>query len=402
MDYDFNHIKSIFDETIDNQLKFLAINSGYVKQFIELTNKYNIGSKLGFNIFTSISDYYYRENLHSDILRFIFDPKTEKIGNINFIKIFIDYIKKESIKKYLDINIKLDINTITIERETYKIDILIYDANKNCIFIENKINNAVDMEDQIGRYYESLKQQGYNINTIVYLTLSPIKKLDKEYSIKNKEKRKEIEKILLEISVVNNKNESNFLDEVIKKCMEQAEQTENKYSTVYLSEYFELINYLGGNFMADDIRTQVMQKIFTDKDILQSFRVFGDLWDNRKSIINNVFKNFFIHEMNFLVHPTDVKDTIYLPVIENINIGFHTDFSFGFVYSPGEEKISSKNEKVFKEILDDLKLKKYFTETSADGNGWWVYKCIDYNKINCLNDLKALKEEFEKNIKEKL
>jgi len=65
---------------------------------------------------------------------------------------------------------------IHIERETNKIDLFLYDDKMNGIIIENKINWADDQRDQLGRYYTKMKGKGYNINTIIYLTLTPEKK----------------------------------------------------------------------------------------------------------------------------------------------------------------------------------------------------------------------------------
>ena len=207
-------------------------NSDYAEKIANLSKDYNLGSKKNFNIFTSISDIYKRENLHSDILSLILNPQTETIcdGSARNLRAFIGYIGKELNRK-----IELDFEKIEVERETNKIDILIYDKNKNCVFIENKINNAVDMKDQIGRYYGKLLQEKYSVYAIVYLTLSPLKKLDRDYSIKNKEKRKEIENrnILLELPVVNKKDERNFIDGVLNECINQSK---NNVSTVYLTE----------------------------------------------------------------------------------------------------------------------------------------------------------------------
>lgn len=392
---DFDRIKGILDESINGVLKFITLNSDYAEKINNLSKNYNIESNINFNIFTSISDIYQRENLHSDILRLIFDPGTEKIcdGSAGNLEVFIDFIGKELNKK-----IELDLNTVAIERETNKIDILIYDKNKNCVFIENKINNAVDMKDQIGRYYGKLLQEKYSVNAIVYLTLSPLKKLDRDYSIKNKEKRKEIENrnILLELPVVNKKGERNFIGGVLDGCINQAK---NKVSTVYLTEYRSLLKYLGGNFMADELGMQVMQKIFADKDSVKSFKAIGGLWDKRRDIIANVFRDYFQHELGFFVHTGD-SVTVFKTIKKDINIGFHTDFSFGFVHTPDEGEISSPNKKLFKVLLESESLRKFFIKEDVIVDDWWVYTHVNLDKINCLNDLKTMEKELERLLKE--
>jgi hypothetical protein len=155
--------------------------------------------------------------------------------------------------------------------------------------------------------------------------------------------------------------------------------------------------------MATELNTQAMYKIFDDKETLNSFKVFGNLWDNRDKIIGKVFRNYMQDKLGFLIHSGDPNYTVYKKIEDDVNIGFHSDFSFGFVHTPERGQINSSNKKLFKELLENEKLQKYFTGDKVENNeGWWVYKAIDYNKITCLNDLKILVEEFEKIIKEKI
>jgi hypothetical protein len=395
MNRDFQKIQCIFNKTINDILDFITSNKKYKIEIVKLKKEYNIELDSHFNIFTAFSDFYYRENLHSDIIKYIFDPHTEKIGNSKYMRIFKNYIENGLGKK-----IELDLNTITIEREKDKIDILIKDCMNNCILVENKINNADDMNDQLGRYYTKLLKRNYSIKAIIYLTLSPLKKLDRNYSIKDLSVRKDIENILLEIPVVNKIGGNNFVGDVIDKCANLSNS--NIVSNVFLKEYSELLKYLGGNFMAVELNTRVMYEIFEDKDVLNSFRIFGNLWDNRCQIIGKVFKDYFQNELGFLEHSDDVDNVVYKKIKDDINIGYATDFSFGFVHTPDTNQINSVNRKLFKELIENENMQKYFTEDKFYDDKRWVSRWIDYNKVNCLNDLKVLLEKFEKIIKEKL
>jgi hypothetical protein len=290
MEENFGEIDHVLKTTLNDLLKFIDSNENYRSEIVKLEKNYTIESNINFNIFTAFSDYYYRENLHSDILRFIFDPHTEKIGNGKYMKIFKDFIETK-----LGRGIILDLNSITIEREKDKIDVLIKDSSNNCILIENKINNAIDMDDQIGRYYNILLRKKYSVQAIIYLTLSPLKRLDKNYSIKDIQARQEIERILIEVSAINKNGESNFVDNVINNCIGVSN---NMVSTVFLTEYSSLLKYLGGNFMATELNTQAMYKIFDDKETLNSFRIFGNLWDNRHKIIGKVFKEYIQNQLS--------------------------------------------------------------------------------------------------------
>ena len=387
-----DEINSVFGLTLNTLLLFLKSNENYNSKILNMAKNYNVETNINFNIFTSLSDFYYRENLHSDILKFIFDPYTEKIGNKKYIAIFKKYLENKLNKK-----IELNLSSVKIERETNKIDLLIYDDSKNCIFIENKINNAVDMDDQIGRYYANLLKKNYKVNAIVYLTLSPLKKLNREYSIKDPNMRKIIESFLIEIPVVNKREEYNFNEDVINKCIGVSN---NDVSTVYLREYSSLLKYLGGNFMADELNVEAMYKFFEDKEILKSFRILGNLWDNRPVITGKAFIEYFKNELDFSTHSED-DNSVFKTIKTDVNIGLCNDFSFGFVHTPNKQ-ITASNKRIFKELLNNENISKYFTNDELCSDEWWVYKAIDHNKINSFNDLKKLEKDLEKLIVENM
>ena len=138
----------------------------------EIRNEYHIDRNIGFNIFTSISDTYYKENFHSNVLKLILDPNTEVIGNSQFISEFLNILN----------TLKSDVKTmpysknLKVVREEGGIDLLIHDG-KHAVIIENKINNAVDQDDQLARYFKYVnKDKKLDVLAIVYLPLSPEKK----------------------------------------------------------------------------------------------------------------------------------------------------------------------------------------------------------------------------------
>jgi hypothetical protein len=394
MEMNFNQLETILEEAVEKILEFINSNKKYTDDITKLYRDYAVGGNINFNIFTSLSDQYYKENLHSDVLKLIFDPYTGKIGNVKYIKIFKNFIEKTLNKK-----INLNLKKIKIKREYHRIDLFIYDEAKNCIFIENKINNAPDRENQIGKYYKTLKDEKYTINAVIYLTLSPLKKLNREYSIEDPGLRKEIEEILLEIPVINKINEDSFVNNVISRCAEEARKSNNAVPVAYLTEYEELLKHLGGNFMALDLNTQAMYRIFEDKSTLNSFRILGSLWDSRQNLIGNIFGEYFQHELKFLVYPED-DETFYKCIKTGVTIGLHpSDFSFGFVHTPGNPEWGYP-ENIFKGLLEDERLKKYFTDDEVYVDEWWICKFIDYNNISCLRDLKELEETLENIINE--
>jgi len=165
-------------ETVSNYMtKCSPISKEYCKSKEDI-------QKDVFNVFSLVSDLYYRENFHSDIISFFLDTK-EKHGEGNaFLESFIQMLNKKG--KRIDSSNYFDAVTI---REEGKIDILIKsETTKRAIIIENKINNAGDMYRQIPRYYDYVTQN-YIVDAIVYLPLDERKEPDKVgWSNEDKEK----------------------------------------------------------------------------------------------------------------------------------------------------------------------------------------------------------------------
>ena len=143
------------------------------------------------------------ETYNSDLLHYLLNIKRE---NINFTKLFLEYLQNEKKLKFdFDLN-KINYKNIKVDKEYYttvkieeegiekngRIDILIYCNINNketkksfAIIIENKIN-ADDQDKQLERYYKYIsKTKGYGNNVyVIYLT--PIIKPPREYSFSEK------------------------------------------------------------------------------------------------------------------------------------------------------------------------------------------------------------------------
>lgn len=149
----------------------INIVSGILAKCSSISKDY-VKSKEGdqremFNIFHIISDLYYRENFHSDIISFFLNPKEKHGGGSYYLSAFIKMLNKKG--KNIDSN---DYQDAEVTREEGKVDILIKsDISKKAIIIENKINNAGDMQRQIPRYYDYVAQNSYIADAIVYLPL---------------------------------------------------------------------------------------------------------------------------------------------------------------------------------------------------------------------------------------
>lgn len=129
-----------------------------------------------FNVFEIISNLYYRENFHSDLIAFFLDPtQNHGLGKLG-IELLINLISKQTGRR---INLEYYHNA-HVFREYGRIDILLRDDySKHAIVIENKMNNAVDMDRQIPRYCNILESEGFSIDAAVYLPMLKYKTPDR-------------------------------------------------------------------------------------------------------------------------------------------------------------------------------------------------------------------------------
>lgn len=213
-------------------------------------NKTN--TKLGFNFFASISDYYYRENFHSDIFKTL----------LSIPEFFETFFHELSIIK--GSSIRFEYNNTIIERERHgRIDISIIDkTNNKAIVIENKINDAIDMPRQLPRYFENLSNKGIKVVDIIYLSLSgnkhPNKTIDwTELDIKNLENKITI------MSAIHRDNMLN-LDSIISKSLIN---TNNIDHIVFQKQYKNLINHLASQEINHSIMDELYSKIKTENDL---------------------------------------------------------------------------------------------------------------------------------------
>ena len=120
-----------------------------------------------FNIF-SISTYGKQlENFHSDIIAELIDPNGKHNEKNVFFNNFIEFLNSNGA------NIEIEkFDDVVIKREKGRIDIAILNNSNEIIIIENKINGAVDADEQLEKYYQWSINNGFKVICVVYLTLS--------------------------------------------------------------------------------------------------------------------------------------------------------------------------------------------------------------------------------------
>lgn len=237
----------------------VAENSINLEKFKEIFNEYKVAKdkiekdfKLdlnnNFNFFEAISDTYKKENLHSDLMKQILDPTTKEIGNINYLKFFLEIIKVKDFG---------DLRNVKVERERNRIDILISNDD-NAIIIENKINNAPDQDKQLERYYKIVSKHK-KVKKIVYITLSS-EDNGEPSNLKGYGDSETIEKLLIHLPAVSKDTKKKSLINWLAKCIEIA--PENSIGKIFLGQYKQLLAYLGGNILMAKSKENCIKEIF--------------------------------------------------------------------------------------------------------------------------------------------
>jgi hypothetical protein len=126
--------------------------------------------EVSYNI-VSVSTYTgHLENYHSDVWGFLLDGKAAHRKGNEFLSCFIDYLIKLDIVQRLYSD---PLKNAEVHREKGRIDVLIVNKKqKVCIIIENKINDAPDMDNQLERYKRIAKKAGWKIAAMLYISLT--------------------------------------------------------------------------------------------------------------------------------------------------------------------------------------------------------------------------------------
>ena len=261
-----NSAKEIIDNAVDVSFKF--INEDMLQRYEEYIDKNNFEENYPFNIFELISDIYYRENFHSDII-------AQLLRNEIILKNFLDFIGVDK-SKY---------ENCEVEREESKIDILIK-TEKNCIIVENKLNWAKDMPEQLFRYYNECKNnKKLEVDKIVYLSPNSWKQPE-EQSIK------EIPKELIKTIIGYDGENNDFYTMVLEKSLEEMNNKEPKEWRLLLEHYLKILRQTGETKM-DKLTKEFYDKIVNDGKEYEKIELIATMYnDLTKTRINNLISTF--------------------------------------------------------------------------------------------------------------
>ena len=258
-----------------------------IKRYEDILEKQ--GAKLNFNIFDIITDKWKRENLHSEILKFLFENYEEFFDN------FLDSIKIKNKKEY---------SNAEITNEEAKIDILIKSENK-AIIVENKINEAPDQNEQLARYYKKVKYEyKKEVEKIIYIVPSENKNPNEQTFGKDEKIKKEINDRFIKIKGFDG------IENDLVSCLEKSrdklkanlEKTKNNLDSenfnklFFINHYIEILKRTGAGDMSEvelKFFEEVMEKYKTDKDIFKKIKYIGEMYNGLTlTRINNLINKF--------------------------------------------------------------------------------------------------------------
>ena len=387
------------------------------------------------------------ETYNSDLLHYLLNIKRE---NLNFKKLFLEYLQNEKKLKFdFDLN-KINYKNIKVDKEYYttvkieeegiekngRIDILIYGSINNketkksfAIIIENKIN-ADDQDKQLERYYKYIsKTKGYGNNVyVIYLT--PIIKTPREYSFSEKYIKKVGEKFKnithgdigrwLE-NILKNK-EYNFLHKndfrLLKSALIQMVDNEKSISGENEEknmEYKEIKKVLNENLFKDiktiekadeyiDMFNKVSElikeqkKLIIKKEVLPYFKFVNEVVEElekqgyKKSEDYNIYNENQKDIANSIVDKNLAEHIDLLGLIwlqsEAKNYSAIDNYRFG-VWAT-DDKLKRKIKKLKSKIEKDI-----FNKFIEKKNGWVLYYDINIKEDKSSKIAKAMIDLYE-------
>jgi len=281
-----------YNSLIDNHFKVISDFLSN-KDLIEIAKKYreemSNPPELGFNLFNMISEIYYRENLHSDIIARILDINGSHVEGNKFLFLFIDFLNEMNPTLKIEQN---DFKDAIVLREKGRIDIsILSNASGKAIIIENKIYGAEDQHRQIPRYFEHISGIDFTTVSVVYLGLKHTSKPNQhEWTDDDK---KNIANVLTIVNVVDDSEKNNLINGWLKECMEKTTNEDTKF---VIKQYVELLKFLGGKAMNIPLMDKFYDFVIKDANWKTIDDVINSVTDMKSQLViylgNRIVKKF--------------------------------------------------------------------------------------------------------------
>ena len=299
-----------------------------------------------FNFFTLVSDYYYRETFHSDVLAAILNPRTPEIGLVNrrvFLPLFFDMVGIKGLDEndYDCIKVTTEASAGTDEKKG-RIDIEISLEKKFCIVLENKMNWAEEQKDQMARYI-SEREGRYPV--VIGICLYPYPNLIAEPSILGWSKK--YDGIVKRISNSDDKSIQLFMWAASKSHSFPQKEGKKWYNTslcdiletalnrinkgvlkadfranectayVFYSQYRRLIQVIGGEMENLIEKKELVDYLVSHSEVRKQIETVADCWNARRWIFNPYFYERFVNQKEYQsivseLQPIKIKGYKYL------------------------------------------------------------------------------------------
>jgi hypothetical protein len=365
-------------------VEFLNSLKDISKTLENIRNEYDFTQANRFNIFSSISDSYRKENFHSDILKNLLNPQTPDIGNPAYLDVFYNLlreVKKSKGEANAIPDIEFD-DSVSVEREKGRIDIFIHDK-KHGIIIENKINDAPDQDDQLAHYLEYAKKNDIEVAAVVYIPPVDFIKnpLLDDYSKRyQKDIVPEIKNKLVVLPVIDRtKNDivHGFLDKI-------ADPGASEIARVYIRQYSDLLKEMGERIMEMDEKKKLAKLILAQNHVKLTEDIVNTYNDTQ------IIGQIICEELNKKNGFTKYDDWTYHKQVGEIWMYF----SFGGKKHTIQlwSDYGAKDRKKIKEVLGSDDFKEGLSEPKLgkkDANAW-VF--ITHFKDGKLKSIKAMKD----------
>lgn len=280
------------DNAYEKLNKFLTeVCMDYSKKKQEVYAEHDIQNTTSFSIFTEFFSNFYMENPNSDILKTILDPNTKEIGRRFYLEEFVKFLGLTD--EQFDYSKPYEVLREVGNNEYGYIDLLIKNENQ-AIIIENKIYNAEDQANQLARYMQYVENVfGIKNYTVVYMPLmndGKVPPLD-QYSSQYQQYVEKLKKELKIIYFVDKEKSiaENFLPACIERINEEERQNHNmkeacESARSFIKHYKIMLKHLGGEAYMISTNTELVEKIFSNKENWEAAYSLYWFLNNQKSV----------------------------------------------------------------------------------------------------------------------
>ncbi|TKZ36396.1 PD-(D/E)XK nuclease family protein [Brachyspira catarrhinii] len=275
MNYNFNDLKICYENIYQRDRKKVILAKEYLNSFLteeritkykkeaEEENKKN-SFNFDFNILKVMSEKYYTEDFHSDIIK-------QLLKNKAFLNPFLSFIDVDY-KQYKDCEVLRENCINSDEDRRGRIDILIKSKKrKRAVIIENKINWAGDTYRQLKKYYDYISEK-FKVDRMVYL-VPDSGKIPENQSIDG------IPKKLIKIVVGYDGGVNDFYTQCVKKGIKNLKINSKKEWFVLAEHYLQILKEKGGSKMSS-LEKDFYEDIKAKNENLEKTHLIADIYND--------------------------------------------------------------------------------------------------------------------------